>query len=81
VHFYGTALKIPWFVPRQHFGHNSFPGSLRKMVTRTNLNVIECHRLKDFLLERLENGVLRRGLIRDGAVLVSVTHCTVSRLW
>jgi hypothetical protein len=51
------------------------------MVTRTNLAELERHRLKDFLLERLENGVLRRGSIRDGAVLVGVTHRTVSRLW
>jgi hypothetical protein len=30
------------------------------MVTRANLTVIERHRLKDFLLERLENGALIR---------------------
>jgi hypothetical protein len=51
------------------------------MVTRTNLADVERRRLKGFLLERLENGVIRRGAIRDGAVLVGVSHCTVSRLW
>jgi hypothetical protein len=51
------------------------------MVTRTNLADVDRRRLKDFLLERLEDGVLTRGAIRDGAVLVGVTHCTVSRLW
>ena len=60
MHFYGAAFILPWFAPRQLFGHNSNTGSLRKMVTRTNLTVIERHRLKDFLLERLENGVLIR---------------------
>ncbi len=51
------------------------------MVNRTNLTVVQRHRLKDFLLERLDNGVLRRGSIRDASVFMSVSPGTVSRLW
>jgi hypothetical protein len=52
------------------------------MVTRTNLAVNYCQRLKEFLLERLENGQLRtRGSIVQGAFLLSVSHGMVSRLW
>ena len=51
------------------------------MVNRTNLTAADRQKLKDFLLERLENGALRRGSITEGAVLVSVSPGTVSRLW
>ena len=51
------------------------------MVKRTNLTVEDRQFLKDFLLERVEGGQLRRNSIRDGAVLVSVSMSTVSRLW
>jgi ribosomal protein S26 len=51
------------------------------MVKRRNLNVNDRQLLKDFLLERVENGQLRRGSIPDGAVLVSVSIGMVSRLW
>jgi hypothetical protein len=63
------------------FGHNCFSGSLPKMVKRTNFTVNDHQKLKDFLLERFEHGHLRRRSITQGAVLVSITHVTVSRLW
>jgi hypothetical protein len=42
-------------------------GLLLKMVKRTNLTVNDHHNLKDFLLERVENGQFRRGSITQGA--------------
>jgi hypothetical protein len=51
------------------------------MVIRTNLNVNDHQRVKESLLERLENGQLRRGLIVQGALLLSVSHGNISRLW
>jgi hypothetical protein len=69
------------FEPHNNFGHNCFSGSLLKMVKRTSLTVNDHQKLKDFLLERVENGQLRRGSITQSAVLVSATHGMVSRLW
>jgi hypothetical protein len=45
------------------------------------LTVDDRQLLKDFLLERVQDGQLRRNSIRDGAALVSVSIGTVSRLW
>jgi hypothetical protein len=42
-------------------------GSFLKMVKRTNLTVNDRQLLKDFLLERVESGKLRRG-IYDGYI-------------
>jgi hypothetical protein len=69
------------FEPHNNFGHNHFSGLLLKMVIRTNLTVNDCQKLKEFLLERLENGQLRWGSIVQGALLLFVSHETVSRLW
>jgi hypothetical protein len=38
-------------------------GSFLKMAKRTNLTVNDRQLLKDFLLERVENGQLRRGYL------------------
>jgi hypothetical protein len=51
------------------------------MVNRINLTVNDHQLPKDFLLERVENGQLRRGSIKEGALLVSVSPGMVSRLW
>jgi len=51
------------------------------MVSGTNLTAHNRQKLKEFLVERLENGVLRRLAIKEGAALVSVSPGTVSRLW
>jgi hypothetical protein len=69
------------FSPRTTFGHNLLSGFLLKMVKRTNLTVNDRQKLKGFLLERFENGRLGRGPITQDAVLVSITHGMVSRLW
>jgi hypothetical protein len=51
------------------------------MVKKTNLSVDDCQLFKDFLLEWVQDGSLRRNSIQDGAALVSVSIGTVSRLW
>jgi hypothetical protein len=73
--------KIPVSAPQPLLVIIFLAGSFLKMVKRTNLPVNDRQLLKDFLLERVENGQLRRGCIITGAVLVSVSTGTVSRLW
>jgi hypothetical protein len=59
--FLWHGLENTGLSPTTTFGRNCFSGSLLKMVKRRNLTVNDHQKLKDFLLERFENGHLRRG--------------------
>jgi hypothetical protein len=71
--FLWHGLENTGFSPKTTLILIFLSGYFLKMVKRTNLTVNDCQSLKDFLLERVNNGQLRRGSIAKGAM--------VSRLW